>query len=122
MRLIGVVAFADYLSLDDRIGGGLIGCLRITTLKLRQNVHTFNHPAKARVLAVEVRSLLESQEELRSAGITAGVRHAQATLKMTAILGLIIAFAVNVVTGAARTIPLRVAALSHKVLQDAVET
>src|SRR6266480_3016902 len=84
VRLIDVIALANHLGLDDGIGSRRTRGLRIAALKLREDLHPFDHAAEAGVSAVEMGRLFEGEKELRSAGVAAGVSHAQAPLKMPA--------------------------------------
>src|SRR5438045_3939945 len=64
MWLVDVVALASDLGLDDRVGRGRVGGLRAAALEFGQDVHAFNHAAKAGMQAVEMRCLPEGDKKL----------------------------------------------------------
>src|SRR5262245_33940038 len=62
----------------------------------------------------------EGEEELRAARVAAGVGHAQRAREMSPVI-LLVTLAIDGVARSAGAVPLRVASLSHEILQDAME-
>src|SRR5436190_24304458 len=80
-RLVGVVAFTEDFGLDDLVGRGRIGGLRIAALELGEDVVPFDDAAEGGMPAVEVVGGSKSEEELRAAGVFSRMGHAQRSAK-----------------------------------------
>ena len=112
----------DICALDHDVLHGLVGSASLDAAELVDNIHTLYDLAEHSVLAIEVRSRTEGDEELASIGAGTGVGHAKRTLAVVLERRYELVLELGTVDGgAACTGSSRVTALNHEAWDDTVE-
>ena len=112
----------DICALDHNVLHRLIGSASLDAAELVDDIHALHNLAKHSVLAVEVRSRAESDEELASVGARTGVGHAERTLAVVLEGRHELVLELGAVDGRATgTSSSGVTALDHEARNDAVE-
>ena len=100
--------------------GGAAWCCVDRRCKLASTSTAFDHATERRMPPIQMGRGNESQKELRVAGVSSGVGHAQRSAKMPAIIRPV-ALAANCIAGSALALVGFCAALGHELGQHAVK-
>jgi hypothetical protein len=112
----------DICALDHDVLHRLVGSTSLDAAKLVDDIHALHNLAKHSVLAVEVRSRAQGDEELASVRAGTGVGHAERTLAVVLEGRHELVLELGTVDGRATgTSSSRVTALDHEARNDAVE-